>query len=356
MRKRKVLICGPGFSQFSGGIQTHIRNFLEAFKEHETIDISFFPITLGLYNSEAWTSKVKRNIWQVWPLCKKICASDIIHLNSTFDTRSVLRDSLYALLISILKKEAVLQFHGGRPSQIPMFSNIFLKKIISHIFQKYKHILILSTGQRKEFKYFFPSIKTILVKNYINVDKFRKNRWIENKAPVFLFLGRIDETKGIRHILDAVSILNKKQCQYSLNFCGRGPLQEWLKKTIIENNLQINFRGVVAGKEKQEIMNNSDVMLLPTRHNEGMPYSILEAFCYGMPVISTAVGAIPDLVKDGETGFLIGHNDFESLANKMLYFCEHPKMILKMGNMARKAAEKFYSFKNMLEFYGKIYN
>lgn len=360
LKKRiDVLLCGPELSGFSGGIQTHIQNFLEAFQNHQIIHISFFPTTLGLYQNESWFSKIIRNLYNFFPFIKEIKKSDIVHLNSTFDSRSVTRDTYYAVLCIVLKKEIVLQFHGGSPGEIPALSNSIFKKTATFIFKRCKHILILSSRQQKEFGNVFPKIITILSKNYIDIDKYKKTKIdVKNPETVFLFMGRINKAKGIKQILKAAKILTSKEVSYKIHFCGKGPADEWLRKAIKEANLDknVNFMGVVTGDLKQEILNGSDVMLLPTRHNEGLPYSILEAFCYEMPVISSYAGAIPDVIKDGKTGYLICHKDSEALAEKMLHFCRHPESVTQMGNQARKEAEQFYSFDNLRSFFSQIYH
>lgn len=355
-KKLKILITGPDISNFSGGIQTHIQNFLEVFKGHKKIQISFFPTTLGLYKNESWASKIIRNFGFVVPFIVKIKKTDRLHLNSTFDNRSVLRDSSYALLSILFKKQVIIQFHGGRANQVSLFANGFFKQAIMLVLKRCKNILILSKEQDTKFKRIFPNIKTTLTNNYINTEKLKQKQKIKNKKIVFLFLGRIHEDKGIKQIVEAAVILRNINIDYKLHFCGKGPLLSWLDNAIKDNCLTENvfYEGVVSGEDKKKFLQESNIMLLPSK-NEGFPYSILESFCYKMPVISTFTGAIPDIIEEGINGFLIEYDNASELAEKMLYCCWHPKEVSDMGIRSRKKAESLYSFEKMQNFFEDIY-
>jgi len=357
----KILITGPSLDSFAGGIQTHVQNFLDAFKHHKFIKMQFFPVTLGLYKAESWTPKIDRNLRHIKPFMKAAKYSDIIHLNSTFDSRSLIRDLLYlGLVVFLLKKKVVLQFHGGRPVDVKMLSNPIVRKVLQYALSKCSHILILSRIQASQFSEYFNNIPYTLVPNFINsnhVTIHNNNKKKERSFVKFLFMARIDDTKGVKEIIKAAGLLKTKGRRFGIIFCGEGPLKNWLKRSIHELGLtsMVSYLGHVAGDLKENILASSDVMLLPTTHKEGFPYSILEAFKYELPVICFPSGAISDIIDDGENGFIVEHRNPVGLAEKMMYFCDHREQIEVMGLRGRKKIESTYSFHKMRELFENIY-
>ena len=354
----KILITGPSLDSFAGGIQTHIHNFLNAFKHHKFIKMRFFPITLGLYKAEPWLPKIGRNLKQIKPFIEAAKYSDIVHLNSTFDSRSIIRELLYlGIVLFVLRKKVILQFHGGRPVDVKMLSNPIVRKILRYVLGKCLHVLMLSIIQASQFSEYFNDIPYTLVPNFINASDVRINNRKEHSFVQFLFMARIDETKGVEEIIKAASLLKTNGRQFGITFCGEGPLKNWLKRRIHELGLtsMVSYLGHVTGDLKENILASSDVMLLPTTHKEGFPYSILEAFKYELPVICFPSGAIQDIVQNEIDGFLVESSNFIELAEKMMYFCDHREKMEIMGFNGRKKVESMYSFHEMNRLFENIY-
>ena len=104
------------------------------------------------------------------------------------------------------------------------------------------------------------------------------------------------------------------------------------KKKQIERSVRIC--GYVEGKKKEEVYLNSTVYVLPSYY-EGMPQSLLEAMSYGLPVVTTNVNAIPDLVQDCVNGLLIEPGDIHALAQKIIMLLGEEHLRTELGNNAR---------------------
>ena len=87
---------------------------------------------------------------------------------------------------------------------------------------------------------------------------------------------------------------------------------------------------------------DADIFILPS-YNEGLPMSILEAMSYGLPVISTPVGGIPEIVKDGVNGYLIFPGDNEALAEKIELLAKNKELRLRMGQENYKLVSQKYN-------------
>ena len=142
---KKILLLGPSLEGFSGGIQTHARNFLNVFQSHEDVAITYFPITLGLYNNESWPKKIQRNVLLYVPFIRQALKHDIVHLNSSFDNRCILRDTAFAFMAKVfLRKKVIYQFHGGRAHRVGVLNNRIFFSMIKFVFSRIDLFLILS--------------------------------------------------------------------------------------------------------------------------------------------------------------------------------------------------------------------
>ena len=147
------------------------------------------------------------------------------------------------------------------------------------------------------------------------------NRSEAASLPVnLLFLSNLIPSKGVYVLLDACRILKDKGLDFQCNFVG-GETKE-IDRARFEAEVQkrglegcVLYHGPKYGEEKEQYWRMADVFVFPTfYHNECMPLTILEAMQHGLPVVSTDEGAVPDMVADGENGFVCRRKDVEGLA------------------------------------------
>lgn len=154
-----------------------------------------------------------------------------------------------------------------------------------------------------------------------------------------LTVARLTEKKGVEYGIRAVGqvIQNFPRLEYII--AGDGPLKEKLQLIIDELRVGDNVR-LVGCKSQDEIatlMKDSDILLAPSvtselGDEEGIPGVIMEAFAYGLPVVSTLHAGIPEVVKDGVSGFLLTERDVNALAEKLLLLVKQPGMRTSMGS------------------------
>ena len=149
----------------------------------------------------------------------------------------------------------------------------------------------------------------------------------------FLFIGRLLKEKGIFDLIEAIKIVKKDYPEIKFTILGEidkenpGALKkEHLEELIAENLFQ--YPGHVSNVV--DWINQCSVFVLPS-YREGVPRSIQEAMAIGRPVITTNVPGCRETVVDGVTGFLVPKWNPQVLAQKMIYFIEHPEQINKMG-------------------------
>ena len=138
-----------------------------------------------------------------------------------------------------------------------------------------------------------------------------------------LFLSNLIPSKGVYVLLDACKILMHRGVAFQCNFVGgeskemdRRAFGEAVKERGLEGH--VLYHGPKYGEEKEHYWSMADVFVFPTfYHNECMPLTILEAMQHGLPVVSTDEGAVPDMVADGENGFVCRRKDAEGLAQAL---------------------------------------
>jgi len=133
---------------------------------------------------------------------------------------------------------------------------------------------------------------------------------------VFLAVGRLADQKNHVNLFDAFRQLRAEFPQTMLMVAGIGPNQKALEEKIAAEGLTGSVILLGLRDDVPELLSAADVFVLASNH-EGSPLSVMEALSAGLPVISTAVGGVPELIDDGETGFLVGPKDTPALADAM---------------------------------------
>jgi glycosyltransferase involved in cell wall biosynthesis len=179
----------------------------------------------------------------------------------------------------------------------------------------------------------------------LNLTDYPYQAWNESQEISFIFVARLLAEKGIYEYLEAAKIVKEKYPNVIFRVVGGLDLENpyGLSKNeldqLISTNL-IEYPGFV--NNVPEHIQKSAVFVLPSYYREGVPRSSQEAMAIGRPIITTDVPGCRDTVVDGVNGFLTPKWDVNALANKMIYFIEHPEQINIMGQESYKIAqEKF---------------
>ena len=163
-----------------------------------------------------------------------------------------------------------------------------------------------------------------------------------------LFLSNLIPSKGVYVLLDACKMLMDRGVAFQCNFVGgeskemdRRVFGEAVKERGLEGH--VLYHGPKYGEEKEYYWSMADVFVFPTfYHNECMPLTILEAMQHGLPVVSTDEGAVPDMVVDGENGFVCRRKDAEGLAQALERLLQDEALRHRMGAEGyRRYKEKF---------------
>lgn len=208
----------------------------------------------------------------------------------------------------------------------------------------------------------YPPEKVITLYLGIDLSSLPKKEAYFNKTPKIIFVGRLTEKKGILILLSAYKNILQKYPNVSLTIIGDGELRKKVGKKIRENRLgdRVLWKGAIPNQEVLKEIAGSDIFILPSYktkdgNQEGTPYTLFEAQGIGLPVISTYHSGIPEIVKDGETGFLVKERDSKGLEEKLSILIENPSLRKEMGEAGREFIKNF-SRKKRLEKLEEIYS
>jgi len=179
-------------------------------------------------------------------------------------------------------------------------------------------------------------------------DAVRCKLQANSDARLVIFVGRFRPEKGVRYLIEAMEIIRQKNQQVRLILGGEGPEEDSLRQLVRQLNLEdcVDFAGQIPNEKVPQYMAASDVFVLPSL-SEGLPNVILEAMASGLPIVASKVGGVPQIIKDGENGYLIEPTRPDQIAEKVLLLLEnHDLRDAISRNSIQKA--KDYSWENVV--------
>lgn len=299
----------------------------------------------------------------------------IVYLSLSPSGFAFYRDAVFVYIIRLFRPELVFHLHGKGLRRSAEKSRLF-RRLSKSIF-KNSHVIFLSEGLRSDAAGL--SFKSSCVVNYGFPEGVApgpaspgpaapgpstpRTAQDGNKAVEILYLSNYVRTKGVLDLVDALEMVSHSHRQFSVSLAGK-PYDislEFLKNYVKEKGLADRVRvcGPKYDGEKVELLENADIFVLPTYYeNEAFPLSILEAMKFGLPVISTYEGGIPDMITEGVDGRLSPGRDIAALARHIEYLLDHPEERRSLGEAARrKFLERFTvaTFeRNMLQVFERI--
>ena len=262
-------------------------------------------------------------------------------------------DAFFLFLLRLCHLPYILRFGDKGFKELAMQS-YFWNFLVNVTLSKALGGLILGERLKSDVNTFIPNDCLSLVPNARKMVKVTSNK--ENKHIQILFLSNMIPKKGPMEVLKAAKIVVQKTKNVRFILAGGNPYPNFtqeLKSYIRKNSLDeyVEIFGEVYGSKKNKLFASSDIFVFPT-FSEAFGQVIIEAMRAGLPVISTAEGAIPEIVQDGITGYIINPIYPNEIADNILTLIENPEIRIRMGINGKKIFEAKYT----LEVYAKNLN
>ena len=279
----------------------------------------------------------------------------IAHFNLGLEPPSLLRDIIPYMLLFSQRIPLCLHIHGGRyMSSVP--KNFLFRWIIKLFLKKSSEIIVLSSVELNYLKsqyVFLDSKKVHVIPNAVEIPDIKTLDKDYSVPFNLLYLGRIDRKKGLHIIADSLHELAQRGISFKFHLCGVGPDKDWFMSLLSEHAaLSVIDQGLVFGDKKKEILKLAHLFLLPSSF-EGLPMALLESMGYGVLPLVSPVGSMPDVVADGENGFLI--RSAESIVSAILLLDQDRKNLEMMAQAARETISHRFSIKHYVNKINAIY-
>jgi len=191
-----------------------------------------------------------------------------------------------------------------------------------------------------------------VIPNAVDTERFKPG--LAERSDCILYVGRLVRRKGVHVLIEAFKILQRRGFDVKLVIGGKGYMEPLLKFMASDTD-NIVFLGAVSEEVKPALFAGAKVFVLPSLAGESFGVVLLEALSSGTPVVATRVGGIPEIVADGEEGFIIKPGNPEELAEAVAILLKSPDVWLKMSLKARRKAVEKYSIDKIGRLYEETY-
>lgn len=216
----------------------------------------------------------------------------------------------------------------------------YLVEILTNfLYSRVQKVIFVAEYAKKEMKLFLK--KGITIHNGINTQEYINSFEKNNEKIIISLIGRVENHKGQLEAIKVCQKLIKEFDNFELRIIGEGSQLKYIEKYVQKNNLGSFINIVGFSSEIKKHLSESDIFLLPSKA-ELFPLTILEAMSMSLPIISTKVAGIPEMVRDKENGILIDPINEEELYEALKKLILNKELRRKYGENSRKiVTERF---------------
>lgn len=349
-QRLKILFSIPNPS-LHGGPSQHLPLLLDGLRDH--FDLWTFEFGRKTDIENLW-QKLSGRLMDLLRLSLAITAfePDLVHHNSAFDKKSIIRDAPLAWLCRTRKVPLLIKVHGSHKEafgSMGLISNAFRDYVIKNTCR----ICVLSELEKRDFEDNWPACRgrVKVVKNIINPDFYRVAR-VEDPLPTVLFISRFIRMKGIFDLLDAIPAVLAEVPKAKFIFIGSGPDSDEFDRAVGERKLNEAVRHFqhVDNQETRRHYEKAWCLAFPTLYPEGMPMVVAEAMAAGCPVVTSRTRFSLSYMTDGTHCLLAGPGQPELLASQIIKLLNDKKLRESISANSRELARQFNGPKVAEEF------
>jgi glycosyltransferase involved in cell wall biosynthesis len=295
--------------------------------------------------------RVRRVINTALRLRRRIRAEkfEVLHLNTSFDTKALLRDVVTLSLLPSGRSKVFLKFHGS-DADLLRTRNPLLRSLVRRLLSRADGIGVLSSEERGNFlRAGSDEHKTFVIKNVVRSETMeatsasRLRLDLPENVPLLLFIARFIQAKGLLDVIHACRILRDRGQDFRLLCVGDGPLRVQGEAEVARLGLQadVHFFGLIAEEEAAKFYANSTMLVFPTYHYEGFPMVVFNSLASGLPIITTRIRAAADYLHEPENCLWVEPRNPEMLAEKIGSILSRPELRKTMAENNRRLASQF---------------
>lgn len=267
---------------------------------------------------------------------------DLVHLDSAFDRRALLRDACYALLARGLGQPVFFKFHGSDPALVRTRSP-FWRALTRFVVGNAAGVGVLSTDERAALiAEGARADKIFVLKNAVPWRRFRVEPKPARERTRLLFIARLVATKGLADVIRALAMLAREGRAATLDVVGDGAERapaEALAQTLGVAD-RVRFLGHIPEAETARHYLSAGMLVFPTER-EGFSMTVFQALAAGLPILTTRVNAAADWLVEPDHVLWIQAHDPADVARKVASLLDHPEVADRMSALGPAHAELF---------------
>lgn len=266
------------------------------------------------------------------------------------------RKSVVCLLARLAGRPYLLHVHSGFfPEFYERQSGPLARRLIRGVFAGAATLIALSEQWRSWLLRISAATPIEVLPNAVSLPDLTRVRRSESDDPTLLFLGDINRSKGVFDLVQACARVSGQFPRLRLVCGGVGSVDE-LRRLCEELGIgdRVSCPGWLQADRKYAELAAATAFVLPS-HAEALPMALLEAMSWGLPVVTTPVGGIPQVIEHEVNGLLVGPGDIDGLAAAIARLLHEPALGGKLGAAARRTIERSYSLESSVERLIQIY-
>jgi glycosyltransferase involved in cell wall biosynthesis len=278
----------------------------------------------------------------------------LVHVHSA-SRGSFWRKSIFCAVARAFRIPYIFHVHSGEfPTFVRSECGPLARCWVRHTLRNACSVITLTSSWHAEFAELVPGATIAVLGNPVlmpeRIAALRKN------VGHVLFLGRLHEKKGVFDLVRAIPSVLEQVPEAKFTLAGDGDLRGVAQQAeMLGVSHVLNLVGWVDGAVKEALLASADLLVLPS-HYEGFSVSLVEAMAAGVPVVSTAVGGVPDVLEDGACGVLVAPRDVKALADALINTLLDTQANERMRERAFVRAKERFSIPKILGALGNIYH
>jgi Glycosyltransferase len=272
---------------------------------------------------------------------------DVVHLNTSFDTKALLRDYITISLIRWNGTKIFVKFHGSDANLLES-KNWILTFMRKSLFSRAEGIGVLSSEERANFlRAGVSAEKLFLVCNVVNANTSSRKRHATpisaTEVPQLLFIGRFIPEKGLADVIRACKLVLDRGVTFKLMCLGDGPARRDAEREVARLDMDdyVQFTGHIPEEKAAAFYASGTVLVFPTYHFEGFPMTIFNAAAAGLPIITTRIRAAADYLQEPDNCLWARPEMPTMLADKIVDLLQNAALRRTMSQNNRRLAARF---------------
>jgi glycosyltransferase involved in cell wall biosynthesis len=252
----------------------------------------------------------------------------------------------------LLKKPVIVSIHGSDVSAFRSAPALAIKRFAV---KSSRVVVANSSDSHARLNQILQSRTYPTIPVGVVAGKFTPHNAVHSPVRI-LFIGRLSEAKGVADLIDALALLKQSSIPFKALVAGTGPLEVNLKRKAEKKGLSdaVDFIGWVARDDIDELYDWTDVFVGPSI-SEALGVVFIEAGMHGVPVVSTKVGGIPDIVLNNKTGITVSPNSPQEIADAIRRLVDNPDLYRSMGKAAYKHVVSSFAWDSVIPRYSDLY-